>query len=837
MASFADVVIPVAINKAFTYLVPPDLQGSAVVGTRVVVPFGRHYVTGLVVHLPEKTSLSSLKPIRDVLDGSPVVSPELLDLCRWIATYYFAPLGEVLKTAIPHGFASVSKRRARLAEPQPQDAFSGRGQRKELLSLLQERGPMLTSELQKALGIKNIHAVLNNLEKSGHIITEEVLRGPKTKARLSSFVNLSVVDFNRLEETLAALPHRKQRARRLLETARTFLQHNVAEIRASDLLKQSGTAAALLREFSSLLPVEEREVSRQQEYGTEERTLGITLNASQSLALKQIIGAMESGTHRTLLLHGITGSGKTQVYIEAIRQCLERGNTAIVMVPEISLTPQIVRRFKSHFGEAVAVVHSRLSAGERHDVWRLALRGTYRVVIGPRSAVFTPLTKLGLIVVDEEHEPSYKQFDATPRYHGRDTAIMRGALSEAVVLLGSATPSTESYHNASSGKYDLIEMPTRIDNVPMPQITIVDMTGERKRAYAAEKESLPLEKRAGLRHFRASSISRLLQQHIGDRLARREGTILLQNRRGFAPYVECLDCGHIESCDNCSITLTYHLARKHLRCHYCGDLREPPDACPECRGTEIELRGIGTQRVEQELAGLFPDARIVRMDLDTTTRKGAHDRILKKFGSGEADILLGTQMVAKGLDFDRVTLVGVISADTQMLLPEFRAAERTFQLLTQVAGRAGRSTLTGEVIIQTHQPDHYTLQHVLDHDFKAFHMHELETRRELTYPPFSRIVLVETKGKIEARVRRSAERLAALLSGKDGPMQILGPAPAVIEKIKGDYRWHIIIKNPKSTDPAGVLLRRDLQRALTAYEARPEPGVRVIVDVDPVGML
>ena len=448
-----------------------------------------------------------------------------------------------------------------------------------------------------------------------------------------------------------------------------------------------------------------------------------------------------------------------------------------------------------------------------------------------------PLENLGLIVVDEEQEASYKQFDASPRYNARDVAVVRGANTKAVVVLGSATPSAESYLNAMQGKYTLLSLPERVDQAPMPAIGIVDMTEERKRGYAALKESLPEEQRGKLKAFKQSSISEVLKEKIVQRLDRREGTILLQNRRGFAPIIECEDCGYTETCERCSITMTYHLAKKHLRCHYCGLVRQPPTQCPQCKGSNIRLLGIGTQRVEQELAALFPAAKTLRMDLDTTTRKGAHERILKKFGEGEADILLGTQMVAKGLDFPRVTLVGVISADTQMLLPDFRASERTFQLLTQVAGRAGRSTLQGEVVIQTRQPSHYTLRHVVDHNVVEFYREELEERRELDYPPFSRLALVETRGKNEEQVRKHSEVFAGLFKEASSQAIVLGPTPAVIAKINNEYRWHIVIKSPKSKDQSGALLHAALRKALTRYQQSSKSSVRLTIDIDPVGLM
>lgn len=840
MPRYADVALPVAVDTTFTYLIPPELEESATVGVRVIVPFGRKYATGLIVDHPSSSDILSLKPIHDVVDATQVVSGDLLRLCRWAADYYFAPLGEVFKAAIPHGFSSSGKR---MVFPLEEFSLSGVPStrnapgRDKLLALLASHGPMSSFDLKKKTGLKSINHVLNQLERAGRIRTEEILPKPKAKAKLKPFLLMGSLNRAHIESVLASLPPRKRNARKLMTTLLTL--HPNEDMPVQDVMKKARVTSTTIKEFveTGVLRTEMREVSRQQEYGTEEATRNIILNPTQSGVLSRINAAVDGGKHRTLLLHGVTGSGKTQVYIEAIRHCLDRGKTALVMVPEISLTPQIVRRFRTHFGDRVAVVHSRMSPGERHDVWRLALRGDYTVVIGPRSAVFAPLQNLGLLVVDEEHEASYKQFDALPRYNARDAAIVRASYLGATVVLGSATPSTESYHNATQGKYDLLEMPDRIDEVRMPDITIVDMTAERKREYATLKESLPDEKRKQLREFQQSSFSSLLKEKILDRLSRKEGIILLQNRRGFAPFVECVDCGYSESCDNCNVTLTYHLTKKHLRCHYCGLVRTPHSICPQCKGVNIQLRGIGTQKVEQELAALFPDARVLRMDLDTTSRKGAHDRILRKFGDGEADMLLGTQMVAKGLDFARVTLVGVISADTQMLLPDFRASERTFQLLTQVAGRAGRSTLHGEVIIQTHQPKHYTLQHVIDHDFKAFFDQEMEARRELSYPPFSRLALVEMKGKNEPYVRQESERFFGLMGMPPEGMSLLGPSPAVIGKINNYYRWHIIIKSDRGADPSGARVRSLLRRTIKASGEKRRSSVRLIVDVDPVGLL
>ena len=841
--TYADVALPVAVDKTFTYLIPPELERSAVVGVRAIVPFGRKYATGVIVGLPPQTTLKSLKPIKDIVDASPVLSDELLRLCTWMAEYYFAPLGEVLKAAFPSGFASSSKRRVwrnpLVTDAEVAELKARAPKRWKLLSLLSQHGPMLSADLQKRVGVKNIHATLNEMTKTGLVQTEEIVPHPTQKPKTQEIVQLATLEEERMTSDLGNIPPRQKKARQLLEELLLLKRRWVPEITVRDLAKKTGASTAAIRKLSQsgAFTIDRQEITRGQEFGTEEQTRTIVLNAVQRQVLDVVAGAITGGAHKTFLLHGVTGSGKTQVYIEAIRECLRLKKTAIVLVPEISLTPQIVRRFKSHFADQVAVVHSRMSAGERHDVWRHALGGQYSIVIGPRSALFAPLSNLGLIVVDEEHEASYKQFDSTPRYHARDAAIVRGSLAGAVVLLGSATPSAESYFNATTAKYTLLEMQERIDHVPMPSITIVDMTAERKREYAATRDALPDDRKMKLREFQQSSLSEVLKRKIDDRLSRKEGIILLQNRRGFAPFVECMDCGYSESCENCNVTLTYHLAKKHLRCHYCGMVRAPHAFCPTCASPNLQLHGIGTQKVEQELAALFPEATVARMDLDTTSRKGAHDRILKKFGAGETDILLGTQMVAKGLDFGRVTLVGVVSADTQMLLPDFRSSERTFQLLTQVAGRAGRSTLRGEVIIQTHQPKHYTLQHVVDHDFQTFYSQELEARKELDYPPFSRLALIELKGENEDRVHQEAERFGELLKGRNGSFGVLGPSPAVLSKINNQYRWHIIIKDRKADDPSGSRLRHSLRTARQAFDERASRTVRLIIDIDPVGLM
>lgn len=846
---YVDIALPVPLDKAFTYIVPPELQDAAKVGCRVLVPFGRKSSTGIIVKLVHETNVPNLKPIRDILDAEPTFSDEMLKLTKWIAEYYFASWGEVLKAAAPRGFTAESKRVVRLlAHGKPisaaeKNAGKERGSPKQqaILDVLSKTGALSIRQLQRKLRAKAIHALLNRMVEERLVVIEEQIPLPKGRPQLEKSVRLGhAVRSHSKAELMATVTGKKQQE--ILDKLFELTGGDGHPISVASLLRETHSSLSSLAslEVKGLVEVIVKEVPRRVDFKYTEPQQKFTLNRYQLHALQGILKPIEGPEYRTFLLHGVTGSGKTQVYIEAIDEALKRERTAIVLVPEISLTPQMVYRFRNRFGEKVAVFHSRMSAAERYDAWRLARAGTYKIVIGPRSAIFAPLKNLGLIVVDEEQEATYKQFDATPRYNARDVAVIRATYNNAVVLLGSATPSVESYYNARAGKYTLLELPERVDNAKMPTIEIVDMVQERKQVYTEVREKLPKEERVRLKEFQVSSISRLLREKIEDRLRKKEGVILLQNRRGFAPFLECPDCGYVEMCDQCEVTLTYHITHKHLRCHYCGFVKPAPSTCPRCQGIDFKYRGFGTQRVEEELARLFPQSKILRMDLDTTTRKGSHDRLLKKFSEEDTAILLGTQMVAKGLDFSKVTLVGVISADTQLLLPDFRASERTFQLLAQVAGRAGRRELAGEVVIQTLQPTHYSIKHVVQHDFKGFYEEELQYREELDYPPFSHIILVELKGGSEKEVTRHAERFAQLLRRVDSHLVILGPTPAVLSKLRGQYRWHIVIKDLKSKDISGRVAREALRKAVHTYQTSAlgkSRTVKLIIDVDPQGMM
>ncbi|MDN5293555.1 MAG: hypothetical protein PWQ31_860 [Eubacteriales bacterium] len=557
---------------------------------------------------------------------------------------------------------------------------------------------------------------------------------------------------------------------------------------------------------------------RKEEGNGEPLQLPPVLTPPQEEVLAVLRPSLREGRKEVFLLHGVTGSGKTEVYLRAIEEVLAVGRQALVLVPEISLTPQMVERFKNRFGSRVAVWHSALSQKERNDEWLRIFSGRADIVVGARSAVFAPLRKPGLIVIDEEHENTYKQ-EESPRYHAREVALMRAKLAQCPVILGSATPSLESFRRAETGEYHLLSLPARVDNRPLPRVEIVDLREE-------------------LKEGNRSVFSRLLQKEMAERLRRGEQIILFLNRRGFSTFVVCRECGLVMKCRRCDVSLTYHAGVNELRCHYCGLRVANPDSCPQCGSRYIRYFGTGTQKIEEEVKRLFPWARVLRMDVDTTSRRGAHEKIINLFREGKADILIGTQMIAKGLDIPAVTLVGVVSADTVLNLPDFRAAERTFQLVTQVAGRAGRGKIPGQVVVQSYNPDHYAIQAVRNHDYHSFYRREMEYRQRMKYPPFTHLLRVVVLGRKEEQVVRGAQFLGAELrlqmeqAGVTG-VSLLGPAPAPLQKLKDTYRWQMALKGPEPEE-----LRWLLRRALDVVkEAREMAPVGLQIDMDPMGMI
>ncbi len=740
---YVRVIVDRAIHRELDYSVPESLADRVGVGCRVRVPFRDKSALATVVAIRAQSEAKGIRPIEAIVGDAPILTEQLLELSRWIGTYYCCAIEAVMRSVLPQVI-----RRAEV------------GWKKQLF-------------VQPARNIDQ--AELEKLRR----------RAPRQAELLEAIVKLE------------------------------------KPIRATELLRQTSLDNQTLRALvkRGLAELREEAVVRDP-HGDEQfiATSNLVLNEEQTLALNEVEQAFEAPENaRPILLYGVTGSGKTEIYLQAIRAALDRGRTAIVLVPEISLTPQTVERFKGRFAEAqddVAVLHSHLSEGERHDEWHKIHSGRARIVIGARSAVFAPLKNLGLIVVDEEHETTYKQEEA-PRYHARDVAVVRAKIEKCVVVLGSATPSLESYHNATTGKYRLVTLTQRVDQKQMPLMRVVDLRRERK------------EKKAAI-------LSEKLSQAIADRLEKHEQTILFLNRRGFSTSLLCSNCGEARNCPNCSVALTFHrqpAIAGRLSCHLCGHTAAVPKKCPACGQDALIYHGFGTEKVESTVAQIFPKAVVRRMDADSMTRKEAYRETLRNFRTGKIDILVGTQMIAKGLHFPNVTLVGIINADLSLHLPDFRAGERTFQLLTQVAGRAGRGETAGEVFVQTYTPFSPSIQFARHHDFAGYFQQELEFRERCAFPPFKHAILITVRSAHEGRAKLSAETLKRRLSEALPQEFILGDAtPAPLEKLQGQFRFHILIR--------GEAIMRLSRLVRETLDKLPFPeDVSVAVDVDPYQLL
>ena len=765
----ARVTLEIALRKQFDYSIPPALEEKVAIGSRVKVPFGPRQVPGVVTELLEESTHTGLRPIISVMGRPGLVTPKVLQLARWISDYYCCPPEIAFKSVLPE---AVRKEKdgwrerlfVRLLAPPGDSPPKLSARQQEILDLLREKKEMPLQEL---------------LSVSGS--TAGTLRRLEDKGWLSIAAEISERDPYAKEEILAT----------------QSLALNSDQARALERLKTAlaDCANAAFREEG-----------------------GFDAELEPAATSKTISGKNREAS--VFLLHGVTGSGKTEVYLQAIADALEKGKGAIVLVPEISLTPQTVERFKARFSSGglktlVAVLHSHLSAGERHDEWHKIRQGRARIVIGARSAIFAPVEPLGLIIVDEEHEHSYKQEEA-PRYHARDVAVVRGRMEKAVVVLGSATPSLESFHNARRGKYELLELPTRADDKKLPIVRVVDMR------QAARKEKGP------------SIFSPQLKEAITQRLEKKEQVILFLNRRGFATSLQCPLCGYVAECPHCSVSLTYHRKAQQICCHICGHSAPAPTFCPDpkCRNPAIRYSGLGTEKVEATLVKLFPHARISRMDSDTLKRKEDYRNILGDFKRGKIDILVGTQMIAKGLHFPNVTLVGIIYADLSLHMPDFRAGERTFQLLTQVAGRAGRGDVEGEVFVQAFTPFHPAIQYARRHDYTGFYDQEMEFREQLKYPPVSRIALLTLKGRNEDKVKFFAEHLKrelekTLANLKD--LVLSGPAPAPLARAETFYRYQIMLRTRQMS-------RLSLLLATFSSGLSWPDEISMSIDIDPVNL-
>ena len=851
---YANIAFPLSVDQVFTYGVPPQMDAALQLGTRVLAPFRGTRQEGVVVERLDETDLDPniIKDISDCLEETPTFSTDLLTLTQWMAEYYVCSWGLALFCAVPSAVRTQKEQKVQLLPGAP--APPGKVQ-KELVALLEAEGELSLNQLVRRVGIsyQNLRPKITALQEKG-IVSLNVTHKPKANTLLTSVATLALpptdikaeIDQLRCEadgskDSSGPRPGRRRNiaAAKHAEILQLLLDEG-APLATAGLTKQVNASISLLHtlERRGFVHITRAQAVRNP-LSSEPiaSTQPLDLNSAQSMAFAEIQNILARHTmdassgsaaesSPTFLLHGVTGSGKTEVYMQAMTEILGSGKSVIALVPEISLTPQAASRFVGRFGERVALLHSRLSDGERYDQWHRIQKGEADIVIGPRSAVFAPVKDLGMLIIDEEHSESYKS-DNVPRYHAREVAQKRGELANCPVLLGSATPSLESFHRAKNGSYRLLSLPDRVLDRKMPDVHIVDMRTELKKGNR-------------------TIFSDILRSSIQERLERQEQIILFLNRRGHSTYVFCRTCGYVERCENCSISLTFHFETKRLVCHHCGDKRPTHPTCPQCSSPAIRYFGLGTEAVEQEVRKTFPQARVKRFDADSTTRKNAHQQILRAFEQQEIDILIGTQMVSKGLDFPNVTLVGVIAADTSLNLPDFRASEQTFSLLTQVAGRSGRAELEGKVVIQTYMPDHYCISAAQNHDYLGFYAQEVEARGVLRYPPFSHVGTLLLRGTDEKQVEEAAHAVrdqlqvwqtdpapAAQSDEREADVDILGPAPAPLSKIEGKFRWHFLLRS-SSVERISQLLKHLTDEPPVAIKSN---AIEFVIDIDPTSIL
>ena len=820
---FAELLLPVPVPRLFTYRIPFSLNDHVRVGQRAIVQFGdRKVVTGLIFHIHENVPKDfEAKSILEILDDFPSVNEMQLKLFQWVAEYYMCTLGEVMNAALPAGLKLSSES---VVQIHPTfdlvESTLDFSEKESMLLKRLEQGTMTYSEISKFLGVKFIFSILKSLSaKDAIILFEEVKEKfkPKTekRIRLHTKVNTPKV-LEELFRTLAAKPKHEAILLKYLQevpvlhdpeanrtgiSKKALLDGDISESAINTLVKNE-----ILEAFEIIVP--------RFGFADARETAVILLSEEQERAQREIIRSFEQ--HTATLLHGITGSGKTEIYINLIKKALESDTQVLYLLPEIALTTQIVQRLKKIFGASLGVYHSRFSDNERVEVWNGILTGKFKFVIGVRSSIFLPFDNLGLIIVDEEHDASYKQQEPAPRYHARDVAMIVAQFHHAKVLLGSATPSVETYFHAKQNRYGLVKLDKRYGEAHLPEILLADMSRERKMKTIK------------------GEFSGLLLQRIKEALNRKEQVIIFQNRRGYSPMMSCEDCGWVPKCVNCAVSLTYHQFRHALVCHYCGYRENVPHHCPTCTSARIKTVGYGTEKLEEELNVFFPDTRIQRMDLDTTRSKTGYDSILAQFENGETHILVGTQMVTKGLDFDSVSLVGVFNADRMMHFPDFRSYERAYQLITQVSGRAGRRARQGQVVIQTSNPDHPVLNFILKNEFETFYQTQLDDRHRHDYPPFTRLIEIVVKHTDKRVCQDASRRLATLLRDALTMIKVMGPGEPMISKIRNQFLMTILLKIFRGKSDL-VQVKHQIQESVDSLsKEKTFRNVRMIVDVDPV---
>jgi len=821
--NFADIILPVPIPRMFTYRVPKNLQSQVNLGSRVIVQFGKKKVlTGIIGKVHNKPPQAyEAKPILDILDIQPSVNPLQIRFWVWMAEYYCCHIGEVMHAAFPSGLRLSSESKVQLNPnfDREESKYPLDDREVKILDALDKSEEISYEDCEKILGVKTIHPILKSLVgKEAILIFEKVQEKytPKveTRVRLTSEIASDKKALEVVFGSLAGKPKQESILLKFLRDVPVFQKPHLNEkgVDKATLLEEGDSESSLKTLikngiFESFKVV----VNRIQEEEPEKEPA--ILSSTQQTAFEEIKTHYDS--KQTVLLHGVTGSGKTEIYIQLIREVMESGSQVLLLLPEIALTTQIVSRLKKVFGSQMGVYHSKYSDNERVEVWNGVLSGRFSFVVGVRSSIFLPFDSLGMIIVDEEHEPSYKQFDPAPRFHARDAAIMLAYFHQARTLLGSATPSFESYFNATQGKYGYVEINHRFGDASMPEYHLADLAADRK------KNLLKLD------------TTRILREKIQDALSKQEQVLIFQNRRGYSPFIQCEDCGWTGECVQCDVSLTYHQFAEELRCHYCGYKEKVPSSCPACGSTQLATMGMGTERIEESLSLLFPEARLGRMDLDTTRNKYGYQRILDEFGSGNLDILVGTQMITKGLDFGRVTVVGIWDGDRILNFPDFRSGERAFQQITQVAGRAGRREVKGQVIIQTRNPETHLYNQVIKGDYAEFFRQEMFDRKKFYYPPYVKLVKITTRHsdlKVAEKAANSLHREMANIAVKK---IVLGPEKGVIARIKNQYQFESLIKLDRSGNTQAVF-KESFAKIIEELQSRPEfRSVRWIADVDP----
>jgi primosomal protein N' (replication factor Y) (superfamily II helicase) len=825
---YANVLLPLPIPGSFTYEIPDELIEQVKVGVRVVVQFGKRKIYTAVVTAVHQQPPGNVLPksILSVLDESPVINPLQFTFWEWISSYYLCYPGEVMNAALPSAFKLASESEV-ILNPIAQYEPSSLNEREYLLvESLHNRKSVKISEVSKIIGLQKIIPIVNTLIEKGIILIKEELP-EKYKPKKELFLRLTAEYDNdsKLKELFDRLETKAHKQLDLL-MAYIHLSHygsgSLLEVSRTALLKSAHASAAALEGLinKNVFEVSEKIISRFDPESAVDSPDQIKLSPAQQEAYEKIGVSMKEKD--VVLLHGVTSSGKTELYIKLIQETLSQGKQVLYLLPEIALTTQTISRLRRYFGDRVGVYHSRFNENERVEIWNKVMtqnisgqsvNNRYDIILGARSAVFLPYTNLGLVIVDEEHDSSFKQYEPAPRYNGRDSAIYLAHLHGAKTILGSATPSIESYFNAMNGKYGLVDIPERYGNMELPDVVVVDLKREirMKRAKA---------------HFSA-----LLIEQLEDAKKNQEQAILFQNRRGFSLRLECETCNWMPVCRNCDVTLVYHKQNNELRCHYCGYTTHVPESCPECKGTNIKMKGFGTEQVEEELALLFPEMRIVRMDLDTTRSRYSHQKIINDFEQKKIDILVGTQMVTKGLDFENVSTVGILNADNMLSFPDFRSAERSFQLMAQVSGRSGRRFKRGKVIIQSYQPGHPVIGDVIRHDYNHMYERQLVERRKFNYPPYTRLIQIVIKHRDPKVLNKAADVLASKLRKAFGK-RVLGPEYPLVARIRNYYLKQVLIKIER--DAALHLMKEKLMAELVLFSQIKDFGAfRLVIDVDP----